>query len=196
MLTPHQFCLLPNTCSQTQSSTHWQTGLCWAAGSTLKCIFFFFSSIRLNDSPTASHFSAFLTVFICSTPPLFLPLICLALPKYLHPVIPIFLLSHLPVFKSTSFSFCSLIPLLLFPHLSPELTVLFIILPIPHMLSNAFSVREMQSALIHWCIFFLPLSPGLSKGTSSKCDFQQGHPRRSWEVCRFSDWDTWGKFFC
>lgn len=41
------------------------------------------------------------------------------------------------------------------PNLSPELGILFIILPLPHMLSNAsFSMRRMPSALIHWCIFF------------------------------------------
>lgn len=106
----------------------------------------------LDGSPTASHPSAFLT---------FSP------PSSTAPMFHSFALASVPTPSSSRlyFSlFLFLTPLfpssfLPFTNLSTELGVVFIILPLPHMLPNAFCARRMQSALIHWRNFFLLLSP-------------------------------------
>lgn len=112
------------------------------------------------------------------------PLIHLLLLHYLHPIIPISLFSHHPVFNSTSLSFW-------LPHspfffffflysLSPELGILFIIAFLPCILFNAFSVWG--ECNVQWFkdafIFFLSSYCPLQCSFSSK-----GKRKGGWDAC-------------
>lgn len=98
----------------------------------------FISWTPLRHTHTAFYSFLVLTFFLCSN--VFFPLIHLLLLQYVHPIIPIFLLcssSHIPYL---TFLCDSLIPLCIFPNLSRELGILFIILLLPHTLLHAFAV--------------------------------------------------------
>lgn len=185
------------TCLQTQSPPHiGRLVLVEQPIPLLNEFFLFFSSVHLMTAPPLPLILPLFLPF----PPLqllrcfFLSFICFRFSSYTTscPSFFFLIISSLiqPLFLSGS-----LVPLLLlhFPNRSLELGILFIILPLPHMLSNAFSLwRECK---VHWFIdafYFLLLSSGLSKGTS----FQQEHPKTSWDAHRFSEWETWEIFSC
>lgn len=164
MRTPHQFSLLPaltyrllHTLAEPSClSSQFHSSNAFAYSLPL------FPSQWLTDSLSSFNSLTFSSSFCHSFAP------ATQTPSSLPPFFPIIPSLTQPLSLAT----------FLTPNLSPELAILFIILPLPHMLSNAFfSVRRMPSTLIHWCIFFFYCPLVFRKASS--CFFEVGHSARA-----------------